>query len=426
MKTQPKRAHVAFKAGAVATALFVSLGLTTSQVAHATTASYDPPEVQGTGLAETPEPTFIEVDFAHPVSLQSALTVKSAAGAEIIGYHFVSDSIVGDYFPGGGLSAEVFLADVAKKTGTAPEIVKAYIDGDNADKVGAGRVAEEVLGEALPAFDAPDAEPSPDFISADVPADRTERDQLNPLKAASSTWVPNDAEAMITPLTSQNLNILGKYSWWSLEPYASPLAMADHWGMEFQFDFYTTVRPNLNPYGDDYLGIRPFCGTTQINYKDWAAASTDPYTWVAMVISGDNQVIAPASLGMYGDFNDASDPCTVSTIAVGMAAPWAMPNSYGSNFLSISYYPAKGDDATSVVGAIVQPVSRTHCEQNPTMYLMDCMGVTPGAYPGPGTSSSRPVLNNNRGLRAPSLCWWSGGFGLDTSQFQTWSCDGGA
>lgn len=373
MKTQPKRAHVAFKAGAVATALFVSLGLTTSQVAHATTASYDPPEVQGTGLAETPEPTFIEVDFAHPVSLQSALTVKSAAGAEIIGYHFVSDSIVGDYFPGGGLSAEVFLADVAKKTGTAPEIVKAYIDGDNADKVGAGRVAEEVLGEALPAFDAPDAEPSPDFISADVPADRTERDQLNPLKAASSTWVPNDAEAMITPLTSQNLNILGKYSWWSR-----------------------------------------------------AAASTDPYTWVAMVISGDNQVIAPASLGMYGDFNDASDPCTVSTIAVGMAAPWAMPNSYGSNFLSISYYPAKGDDATSVVGAIVQPVSRTHCEQNPTMYLMDCMGVTPGAYPGPGTSSSRPVLNNNRGLRAPSLCWWSGGFGLDTSQFQTWSCDGGA
>ena len=230
---------------------------------------------------------------------------------------------------------------------------------------------------------------------------------------------------MIAPVGSSNIGITGKYSWWGLDPYASPLVMADHWGMEFQFDFYTTVRPNLDPYGGGYLGVRPFCGTTAISYKDWAVASTDPYTWVAMVITGPDQVIAPAGLGMYGDFNDLSDPCDVSTISVGMAAPWEMPNSCGNNYLSISYYPKKGADAQSTVGAIVQPVSRAYCEAHPDMYLMDCMGVTGGTYPGPGTTYSRLVLNNNRGLRAPSLCWWSGGFGLDSSQFQVWDCYGG-
>ena len=126
---------------------------------------------------------------------------------------------------------------------------------------------------------------------------------------------------------------------------------------------------------------------------------------------------------MYGDFNDLSDPCNVSTIAVGMAQPSMMPNSYGSNFLSLYLYPLRGDDAQSKIGAIVQPVSRQHCESNPTMPLMDCMGVTPGTYPGPGSSNSRMVLNDARGKVAPDLCWYSGEFGNSAAALEFWDCN---
>ncbi|MBD8022990.1 hypothetical protein [Microbacterium gallinarum] len=375
-----------------------------------------------TTTAEQPPaaPTFESVAFAHPVSLESALTVTVVDGAPVQGYHLLSDSIVGDFFPTDGLSVEQFLDDVESKTGTVPEVTHAYLRGEDVETA-ANRTSTAILGEDLPKFDAPDADPDPAYVQ---PREDVDRALGASPRSAASTWQPNDVEAMIEPLGSDNLSIVGKYYWWGDAPFASPVVMADHWGMEFQFDFYTTTRPNLNPYGDDYTGFRPFCGTTSTYYKDWAVASTRPYTWTALVIVGPNLVAAPANLGMYGDFNDLSDPCNVSTIAVGMANPWAMPmDDWGQNSLVISYYPERGSDTQSVVGAIVQPVNRLHCEVNPTMPLMDCMGVTPGSYPGPGPSSSRVVLNNGRGWKAPSLCWYSGGFGADPAS--RWTCGAG-
>ncbi|MDQ1206082.1 SIR2 family protein [Microbacterium sp. SORGH_AS_0862] len=89
----------------------------------------------------------------------------------------------------------------------------------------------------------------------------------------------------------------------------------------------------------------------------------------------------------------------------------------------IFIHPLKGEDAQSTVGAIVQPVSRTWCELNPSMPLTDCMGVTPGTYPGPGSTSSRMVLNNEPPRKAPNLCWYSPNFGNDPAS--TWSCTSG-
>jgi hypothetical protein len=377
--------------------------------------------------AATPEPTdvkttFAELSFAHPVSLPSATTITTGAGLDVLGYHFVTDSIVGDFWPDGGMTVDDFLAQVEKNTGTAPEITSAYVDAQQlADSSTAKRSAPVALGADLPAYDAPDADASLALQDAKYPppADQTAARTSD----YTYTWVPNSVESMVQS-AGTTLAISAKYSWYGLTPFATPTAMADHWGMEFQYDFYTHARDQIPGSGIPIgYGWRPSCGNTLVNYKDWAAASTRPFNWFAWVIYGGSQIAAPGNLGLYGDFNDLSDPCEVSSITVGMAQPQVMgwANSTGGNYLSIYMYPLKGDDTSSELGAIVQPVSRSFCETWPQMPLMDCMGVTPGSYPGPGQSDSRMVLNRDKWhYKAPNLCWYSGNFGDDPAQF--WDC----
>lgn len=231
------------------------------------------------GLAElgvSPEKTvatFAELDFEHPVSLESASTVVSAVGLEVQGYHFVSDSIIGDYWPDAGLSVDEFLQNIKNATGTAPEIVSAYVLADELENRSVMRGAPAPLGSELPAFDAPDADVSLAVPPATMNEDGTSGDAL---RAAGDTWQPNDVEVMVGSM-ADNLSISAKYAWWGLSPFASPQVMANHWGMEFQFDFYTRVRQSSQLPGIGY-GARPNCGATTLLYKDWAAASTRPYS----------------------------------------------------------------------------------------------------------------------------------------------------
>ncbi len=322
---------------------------------------------------DPPSPTFLELDFAHPVSLESATTVVDGGGVPISGYHFASDSIIGDFWPEGGLSVEEFLAEVEEKTGTAPEIVAAYVDAAlYAERRGQQRSAPPLLGASLPVFEAPAADPS--LAATDRPEDSSD---WSPHFVSDETWQPSEAEVMIQPM-GDNLAISTKYHWQGVNPFASPLVMADHWGLEFQVDFYSSrvVNSPLPPPHN-----RPNCGTSTVNYKDWAAASNRPFDWFGWVISGSSHIAAPGALGLYGDYNV---------------------------------------EAQSTVGAIVQPVSRNHCEIYHWLPLTDCMGVTSGAYPGPGPASSRMVLNSANNNKAPSLCWYSPSFG--TTPAQLWTC----
>lgn len=374
------------------------------------------------GVAELDEDlvTFEVLDFAHPVSLESAVTVLEGAGAPISGYHFVSDSIVGDFWLDGGLTAEEFLAEIELKTGTAPEVVSAYVEPAELRASGVERrlLVSVPLGADLPVYDAPDADLSLMEGSDSLGSAEALRDDVDiSLKAAGDTWQPTDAEVMVMPM-GDNLSITAKYYWTGLTPFSSALVMANKWGMEFQVDFYSSRVVNSPTPGPH---ARPNCGTSHVNYKDWAAASNRPFDWFGYVISGGNHVVAPGGLGLYGDYNDLSDPCTVSTIAVGMANPHAMTASpIGDEYLGIYAYPKKGVEAKSRVGAIVQPVNRAMCEQFPSMPLTDCMGVIPGAYPGPGPTGNRMVLNSANNNQAPSLCWYSPNFG--TTSAQIWTC----
>lgn len=374
------------------------------------------PELQMVTAAADPSSaaTYEQLAFAHPVSLESAVTVTEGAGVPISGYHFESDSIVGDFWPNSGLSVEEFLAEVAAKTATAPEVVGAYVDADlYAESTETSRsIASPILGEDLPIYDAPDADPSLDtFDSEETSSDTSRR------VAADETWHPSEAEVMIGPM-GNNLSISAKYRWQTTDPFSSALVMADHWGMEFQIDFYSS---RALPSDAPLPGTRPLCGTSITHYKDWAAASNREFDWFGWVIAGPDLVAAPGTLGLYGDYNDLTDPCKVSTIAVGMAQPHAMPyDTMYKEHLSLYMYPLKGSEAQSKVGAIVQPVTRQLCEQIPNMPLTDCMGVVADTYPGPGPSSNRMVLNSANNNQAPSLCWYSPDFG--TTPAQTWAC----
>lgn len=396
--------------------LGVSLVLVGCSAFVATQAQASPASGAGRVIAvneESSAVTFEELAFAHPVSLISAVTVTEGAGVPISGYHFESDSIIGDFWSDRGLSVEEFIAEVEAKTATAPEVVGAYVDANRyAESIESSRTdAPPILGEELPIYDAPDADPSLDAFAEDTASDTSTR------TAAAHTWQPSSAEVMIGPM-GDNLSISAKYRWQTSDPFSSALAMADHWGMEFQIDFYSS-----HPLPSDATlpGIRPLCGTSIVHYKDWAAASNREFDWFGWVIAGPDFVVAPGALGLYGDYNDLTDPCKVSTIAVGMAQPHAMPHdTMYQEHLSLYMYPLKGSEAQSTVGAIVQPVTRQWCEWYPNMPLTDCMGVVAATYPGPGPDSSRLVLNNANNYKAPSLCWYSPNFG--NTPAQTWSC----
>ncbi len=348
--------------------------------------------------------------------LQNKFGIRDGEELDYVEREFVSRRSVGRV-PSGRFDL-AHLKAIHRQTGTAPEVVAAYVEG--AEYAAAlqrrGVSLEEVkLGAELPLFDAP---------AATVPASgfETQRDTDVVARAGGETWQPRSAQVIIKDI-GPYLEIDAQYSWWGLDPFAAPFIINDGWGMEFQVDFYTT---NRGVFGDENMpnyGQRPYCGVIGDQFKDWAAASNRPFNWFGWVISGTSTVLAPGGVGLYGDYNDLSDPCTVSSISVGAADPGAIPDTAGgTEELRITMYPSKGMDATSVVGSIVQPVNRHWCEVNPTMPLTDCMGVTPGTYPGPGPAGSRLVLNDGKGWRAPNLCWYSGNFGIDpSSQF---SCSG--
>lgn len=363
------------------------------------------------------ETEFVTLDFAQPVTLSDAMTIQRASGVEVQGYHFESDSITGDFWPDGGMSQDEFLADVAKKTGTAPEVTSVYVRAAEYQKAAGSLRSAALLGAELPAFDAPDADPTL------MPKATQDQPTATSRAAASTTWQPTTVVSEVKR-TSTNVAITGFYSWFSdnnSNPKAHPAYMASSWGMEFQYDFYTTMRPNAvgAPIPIGY-GTRPVCGTTTINFKDWAVASNRPFNWFAWITLGTTpRVAAPSTFMLYGDFNDLTDPCTVSTIAVGMANPQAVSNLYTSVQLELQMYPKLGSDATSKLGAIVQPVSREHCNRFPDFALTDCMGVTPGAYPGPGPSDPRMVLNSTNNKQAPNLCWFSPSYGNTPASYYT-------
>ncbi len=367
------------------------------------------------------------------MSLKSAATVKTSNGQRILGYHILSDSNTGDYWVDGGLTVNEFLADIKAMTGTAPEVVSAWVPGQkrsNSSGQAASRTVLEAtpLGADLPEFDAPDAVVTPALLPRYGAPEQSAQSRISAMSASgASEWAPTSAEAMIRDQGS-NVSITAKYSWYGTNPFAAPYNMAEHWGMEFQFDFYTR---NKGVYGDENrpnYGQRPFCGTGagDDSYKDWASASNRPFNWFATVVDGTSTIVAPRQLGFYGDYNDLSDPCNVSSVTVGVAAPWRIPSTIaGTQEVMVQMYPQRGLDTQSTVGSIVQPVSRGWCETYPFMPLTDCMGVLTDGYPGPGITTNRPVLGDQRGWKAPDLCWVSQNYGRNSSDTFSWDCNSG-
>lgn len=97
-------------------ATLLLVGSSAFVTSHAQASSQEAATTPATVDEDAQAVTFQELQFAHPVSLESAVTVVEGAGSPIAGYHFESDSIIGDFWPGSGLSVEAFLAECVSKS----------------------------------------------------------------------------------------------------------------------------------------------------------------------------------------------------------------------------------------------------------------------------------------------------------------------
>ena len=307
------------------------------------------------------------------------------------------------------MSVEEYLESIEKTVGTQPEVVGAYtvVTQEESSRLLSERGAEAPLVTGLPEFRAP--------LGRALQATSLEKASeisMAAADAAPDTWAPDFANIQIYDLTTTTVQIVESYGWFQTDPYNSPNVMADHWGMEFQLDFYTA--PRAWPPGTPSFpnkDQRPNCAGD--DYKDWASVSNEPFDWYALVYVDEGTLFTPTNLGLYGDYNDLFDECTRSSVTVGMANPQVFPcgvNCYQN--MDLYLFPDRGQDDASTTGGLIQVVDRYMCEQATTMPLTDCMGATQywGDYPGPG-EPSRALLNPDRGWQAPDLCWMTENFG---------------
>jgi hypothetical protein len=410
-----RQSAMAFTAAAIA-----AVGLAASPAFAAPTE----PSTNDTPDAVTAE-SAQRVPFDHAVSLPDAVTINSAFGNPVRGYHFESDSIVGDYWIGSAQTLDQFLAETTRLTGTQPEVVAAYVDPEALTGLAEqSRTSDETrtIVTNLPEYDAPPGVPSDNFAPSaqdarEIAPNTTDVAAL----AANGRWDPHSAEVQIFDAGSF-LNIVEKYTWGGPMNINDMIYnMPESWGMEFTIDFYSANRawPPGTPVNFPGKNYRPSCADP--SYKDWAAASNREFNWFAMVLDDYDYVYAPDELGFYGDYNDLSDECTRSSVSVGLAAPWRMPSSMGgTQDVMLSLYPNRGQASTSPIGAVIQAVERSTCEYQVRIPLTDCMGANVNiAWPGPG-AASRGVLSSTRSWLAPNACWFSGNFGDDIPQ--RWEC----
>lgn len=358
-------------------------------------------------VPETPEVSFEETPLDHPISLESAMTLRTAYSEAVLAYRFESDTIVGDFWRSSNQSAEDFLSHIEHTLRTAPEVVAVYTLADTSEK--AATRSTRVLATDLPIFDAPTGQIPESAMNVNPRVSIGEGSRPQAL-AANERWDPNQAFVDMYR-TGETVTIHEQYGWLSVDPFNAPYLLADHWGMEFQVDFHTTLRPPPTHYPiPPNYGSRPYCGWG--DYKDWASVSNDVFNWYGLVSTSSGQIMAPGIMGLYGDYNDLLDECTRSSISVGLANPDAFPSvtQTGTQFLHLYLFPDRGQDDQSVVSGVVQAVDRGWCESNPSMPLTDCMGVLQQTYPGPGPGY-RPTLSASRGWTAPPLCWFSEEFG---------------
>lgn len=338
--------------------------------------------------------------FSHPVSLQDAVTIAKEAGLDAKAFRFENQNLLGEYSPDPGVPIEDYLETFYSDFGVSPAVVGVLLEisAEEAAKHTTREIQSEIgaefpLQEALGISTESRVGQELSAIEKQHPEERSDTMSLS-----ATRWDPDIVMQHVTRNTGASFTTFsGTYIWGDLD--TSPLMLPDKHGLEFEVNVYT---PNA-------YGIKPFC-VPAIGYKLIPFAVNQYWSWSSWVSdpSAYGVIFNLATLGVYPDYNDLSDECNRNSIALGVASPWDIPLGYMSSayVFGTQIDAPNGLDSNGNISAVVQTVSRHHCEANPSMPLTDCMGIVDS-----GWGANRPVLAAWRNWVAPNKCWWSHDYG---------------
>lgn len=397
---------------AIATALLVAGGIS----------SVSATEVEARKVSPTPSPeetgvNRVYLDLDHGLNLMNAEKVAAGLSEEVVGYRFENGNVVGEYSPDSSLSHAQFLELFLTDYGTEPLVTQLVVEREaSSDDTGLKRTQIAPLGADLPAASPPAVEYGGGLLDRNKQTNAAKSAPAAATLAASPDWRPDQTNHGIfaaggTPFFGQ------QFTW---QGNGLQTNLPSNVGLEFEIN--QVNNSVFAPYNK-----RPACFDNQ--YKDRHWAKNYNYTWIATDWFGSSSA---AAMGAYADYNDLSDACGVSSIAVGLREPKALTSTggaYAMTTLDLVIYAPAGLASSVAFSGNVQAVSEHYCTASSlgqNMSNTDCMGVTEiqqtwAGYPA-GTYN-RGTLNITNGWTLPMRCWSTDNKGLSLYPSSCYSGD---
>lgn len=362
-----------------------------------------------TETEKVPEETRVEIPLSGPRSLADAVMIKQVSGYPVVAFRFENDEIVGEFAVDGPSRVDEYLRNFFDVYGTQPQIVAAVVvmPVEEAEKRSTQRTVQEVVAPGS-IYDAPAVdELKIDALLEGFRANRPDAAATGAVEARTgsySTWKPTQAEMQIFRINSSTVYFSQFYWWDGYEAHNTALHPDDGW--EGEINIYTN-------HADYQSGTRggDICGAAgSSSYKDRPFAKNHSWNWFALVNTGGGMGPVASNVGAYADYNDLSDPCNRSSMAIGIRTPQNIPWYAGdySQEVMLTIQAPRGLDNTGKISGVVQAVNETGCNLAPWLSSTDCMGLTAS------TAGHRTTLNVSRAWTAPSRCWTSFDYGSAT------------
>lgn len=344
----------------------------------------------------------IEVMFSQPLSLTDAIELTRDATPRPIAYRFDNGQVVGEYSSGGGYNVDEFLNFFLNDYGTEPRVVSYKAVETVNEAWNEAREGGLLEASAMKTFAPPPVKFGGSIvernamISAHAPESPLEA-SMSLQSSVPSDWRPDSTNHGIFQVSG--FAFFGQqFTWQGNGLYTLPNQI----GLEFEInqDRADLAAPN---------NLRPFCLDTNYKTRHWA--QNQNYSWVATDWFGSSPS-TDTWIGAYADYNDLTDLCRTSSIAIGLRYPKDLTPAGGQvnqTTLDLVVSAPRGAANSNQFSGNVQAVSSLHCiETGNWMAYTDCMGVTPIQSVWGGSPSgvyNRSTLNASRQWTIPARCW---------------------
>ena len=382
----------------------------------------------GTGpIPESDGPYYVE--FERSVRIEKAVAIAQQLQNGAIGVHFDSVDIVGDWYFDSGLTLAEFQAQFFLDYGTEPQIASLIFDRRLTPEAfpslngSAELIAQDpqlrLKAAISDEFIAPPASVGAVVENFQAAQDSANSDTSNVTGYSAALaptvigWYPNVVRHDViksATSTTKRVRILSSYVW--KNTYSNIAKLDKNFGLEFEINMRSAKYAGYSSRG--VADLNPIVNRTcPVNVaRVETVAQRRNLTW-AVYVPRPNYVGNTSigkQVGAYDDYNDYLDDCNLNSFAIGIRYPERLPNIAGTTAgfgFTISIFANKGNENTSKISGVVQPVERVTCGLPLPMALTDCMGLNHFIRNLGSPDISRTTLNADRGWLAPSRCWTS-------------------